>query len=118
MTEPRAFGFEKDDAQRLLRIARQDERATRWSVSNVPGRYPWSYVCKTGSAGVPARNGNTPGTATVDVYRVAAGGSTLEGAGFAVTAYNLAAEAVGENKWIMVLQDLFGQHWVVWEECE
>jgi hypothetical protein len=117
MTQPRVYGFEKADAERLLTMSRRGADNASNRVPKPLARWPWSYVAKTRASGVPARNGNTPGTAPVDVFRIQAGGTTLESAAYYVDAYNLAESAIAANAWVMLLQDYFGIHWVVWEEC-
>jgi len=67
-------------------------------------RPAWPQVlwAKSGASGIPARSGDTPGSATVDVYTLASG--SLATTGFSVTAYNASGAAVVASKYLQIVE--------------
>jgi hypothetical protein len=64
-------------------------------IKGVPG----GKVAKTGSGGIPAMSGTTPGVGDITLYTL---GSTLT-VGEPDLAYNIAPQAVTGNAWIAVM---------------
>lgn len=70
-------------------------------------------IALSGSGGVAARSGTTPGSGTVTLYSF--NGTTIS-SGSTVTAYNMGASSVAGNTYLMLMA--IGGYWfVVWEDC-
>lgn len=74
-----------------------------------------SYPGVSGSSGVPALSGSTPGSGTVTIQRINEDGD-LEDVG-TVEAFNNMGAAVGNSVKIQVKSDAFGVFWVDTENC-
>lgn len=70
-------------------------------------------IAKSGSGGVPGIDGVDPGRADVTTYEYN-GVGLIPGA--TVEALNLGTDAVGGNKWLILLK-CFGVWWVIFESC-
>jgi hypothetical protein len=99
-------GFTREGARRIAAATRALERANRLRPAPQP-RYPLTapVACKfakSGSGGVPALSGSTPGSALITLYDldVAASPVTLT-AGDQVMGFNASTTAVGGNKWLV-----------------
>jgi hypothetical protein len=109
------FGFNLADTDALIRLIGGD--------STVGGTGGDTYdatklLIAVATSGVPARSGITLGKAAVAVKHLAVSGANrvVNDSGFTVDAYNLSADAVATNAYIMLLR-LGDVHLVIWEDC-
>lgn len=84
-------------------------------VEDQQGRSPDVYAVLTPAAGIPARSGDVPGSASCAVYRLLrspGGVDTLTDVGLsAQTVYNLSASAVPGSEYARASRDKFGTWW-------
>lgn len=110
-------GFDLVGAQRIVRTVRWVEQQIRQPLPQ-RGRYPVGLqrdgcCAMTGSSGIPAMSGTTPGKGTVTLYKF--DGTNLTSIG-TITAYNNFTSAVGNSKNV-ILEWVNGYAFVVAEEC-
>jgi hypothetical protein len=81
------------------------------------------YVAKSTSS-ITALVGLTPGSGTVNLYRLDATTGTLvtlnddSGAAISFTVRNMVTTAVDSATWLFISEDVFGTLWVTVENCE
>ena len=117
--------FSESASRRLVAAMKRVEHTpTRTPPPALPttSAYPGGYIAKTGSGGIAARSGTTPGSATVTLYYVSSGVLTKRtdssGADVTVTAYNLSTTAVAGDAYIVIQPELLsGKLIATWEDC-
>lgn len=73
-------------------------------------------IGKTDGSGISAISSDTPGSGTVTLYRLAAGGTSLASTGYDVTCYNMAGQ-VAASTYVGMMRDDFGRFWAIVENC-
>jgi len=81
-----------------LESLRRQLRATSCELGDA-----WAYVAKAPAGGIAAQGGDTPGSASCPVYKLDAG--DWASAGFFITVYNMAEEAVTGSAYIQCKRD-------------
>jgi hypothetical protein len=117
MADGETFGFTKATAARLVAAMLRVERIFRTTGPGAPtgfGSAQHGYLARTGTGGVPAMSGTTPGQADVTLYEF--DGTTLSLGSDTLTAYNMVPAAVGANK-VVLLHWANGYPFVVVEPC-
>lgn len=99
----RVVGFTNRDARVLTDIV---DRQLAGEYTPLPGDYeineagPFMHYAKTQSGGVTAREDNTPGSGTVNIYRNENG--TLTDTGLEQVVYNIASAAVAGDTFVII----------------
>jgi hypothetical protein len=111
--------FDKAGAARVVAAVRRTEGTSQGAALPPRARYPvgggpHGYLARTGTGGVPAMSGTTPGHADVTLYEF--DGTTLTLSGDTLTAYNMVPAAVAANK-VVLLHWANGYPFVVVEPC-
>lgn len=114
MSDKLVFGFDKPDADALIRIL-----SDKPSLPNTEDTYDATRLAVAyTTAGATARSGTTLGTGTATLYYLAVSGSdlVLTTQAIDVTFYNMSATAVSATKYLMLLRlgDVFVCNW---EDC-
>lgn len=124
----RAYVFTEDDRQKLLELYHRDRNYTA-NVQNRPPSVPGDpddyyapevYVAKVPDAGIPARVGTVPGSATCDIYQLippeVGTGAITQVEALQKTVSNLSTTIVkpdsGTQLWVPVIRDKWGS-WLV-----
>ena len=113
-----------------IRVAVREELESIRTYDTVREQTPETitqvYIAKTPGGGIPALSGNTPGSATVDIYYIDGDGSAqqLDDGGapspnkVQETAYNFSQTAVAGNTWIHLKQEMVsGKLLCDFEDC-
>ncbi len=117
------YQFARRAARQIQKAIRKSERVNPTIPgSSAPGDQLRIYIAKTGAGGIAALSGDTPGSATVDLYRIGPDGDlvaiTVGVKTATTTAYNLSSSAVAATTYIHIKQEVSsGKMLVDFEDC-
>jgi hypothetical protein len=110
------YGFAKPLAIKVRNNARQQGQTGARTAKSFKNRV--TAIAKAPVGGIPARSGNTPGSAVCSLVSIETG-PTLTVGSVQETVYNISATAVSANTWIFINREYITGKWVVvMESCE
>ena len=105
----------------LREVVRREISRSQAVQPQRPNAYGGGYISHfvgIASSQITARSGTTPGSGTVTLYYRDRDTNTLTAVGNSdVTAYNVSQSAVANAAYVTVLQDNYGDYWVILEDC-
>lgn len=104
------YGFEKPVAKTLHDIARA-AGTSGGGVGGLPEQRRVA-IALTPSGGIPARSGDTPGTATITLCQID-GTNGIVTTSVTETGYNIATADVTEDEYVIVNREYISGQWVV-----